>query len=195
MQIKDLDPFFEKLAKKIKTPIQVYLTGGIAALYWGGRRPTVDLDFALQSDENWDEISKIFMEQGEREKIVLEFSEDISRWGMVGFSDYKKGAKLFKTWGQVKVYFLDPIIWSVGKMNRYTGDDNADMVAVFKKQNVDPEKAIQIWSQAFLESPRSTELGLFKKKVGDFLTHSGPKIWGNSFESNDLIKKFYQLIS
>ncbi len=195
MKIKELEQFFEKLALKITTPVQIYLTGGIAALYWGGRRPTVDLDFALQADANWDEISKILIEQGEREGIPLEFTEDISRWGMVGFGDFKKGAKLFKQWGEFQVYFLDPIIWSVGKMNRYTGDDIADMVAVFKKQKIDAKKAIQIWSQAFLESPRSTELGLFKKKVLDFLSHSGPKIWGPSFDSKKSALKFCQLIS
>lgn len=190
MRKSDLSRFFKTAAQQIQVPVKVYLTGGVAAWFWGGIRPTIDLDFALKTEDHWEEIAEVFREVSDQLNIPVEFSEDISRWGMIGFPQFEKNAKFYQRWGKIRVYFLDPLVWSVGKMARYTSDDVADLEAVFKKQKVSPKKVIQIWARAFRESPRSTEQSLFQKKVADFLKHSGPKIWGKTFDAETLIATF-----
>lgn len=190
MRKSDLSKFFKAVAQRVQVPVSVYLTGGIAAWFWGGTRPTLDLDFALKAGNHWEDIAEIFREVSAQLNIPVEFSEDISRWGMIGISQFEKGAKFYQRWGKIRVYFLDPLVWSVGKMARYTSDDVADLEAVFKKQKVTPKRAIQIWARAFRESPRSTEQSLFQKKVADFFKHSGPKIWGKTLDADALTTTF-----
>lgn len=190
MRKSDLTKFFQTAAKQINTPVKIYLTGGVAAWYWGGTRPTLDIDFALKAGKNWDEVANVFRKVSDQLGIATEFSEDISRWGMIGYPNFERGAKFYRRWGTIEVYFLNPLAWSVGKLARYTSDDVADLEAVFIKQKLDPKKAIKIWAQAHRESPLSTEQGLFQKKVADFLKHSGRKIWGKDFDNKFLEELF-----
>src|SRR3990167_9824868 len=115
MRKKDIDRFFLKVSSRIKIPFQIYLTGGVASWFLGGNRPTHDIDFALKTKKEWEQIEQIIREVSRELSIAVEFSEDISRWGMIGISDFEKGAKLYKRFGSIDVYILDPLIWSVGK--------------------------------------------------------------------------------
>lgn len=178
MKKSDLDKFFHAVGERIQWPVEIYLTGGVLAWFFGGVRPTQDLDFALQAGKKWNETATIFKQISRAQSLPIEFSEDISRWGMIGYPDFKEGAKLYKKFGTVKVFFLDPVIWSVGKMARYTSDDVADMVAVFKKQQPSKAKVKRIWQEALKQSPRSSESHLFQKKIEDFFKHYERKIWG-----------------
>lgn len=194
MKKRDLDKFFKAVAEKIQISVKVYLTGGVAAWFYGGTRPTLDVDFALKVGQDWDEVATIFREISRQQGIAVEFSEDISRWGMIGYPQFEKGAQFYQRWGNLQVYFLDPVIWSVGKIARYTNDDISDVEAVFKKQKVDPGLAMKIWAEAHRKSPRSTEQGLFAKKVEDFLRNSGPRVWGRGFEVSKYRDRFSRSI-
>ncbi len=182
MKKSDVNHFFTLLAQKTKNPLKIYLTGGVAAWLMGGNRPTEDIDFALQNfHDSWEKIEQLVREVSQQTGIFVEFSEDISRWGMIGYSRFIEKAFLYQKFGTIHVYYLEPTIWSVGKISRYTADDTTDMEIVFKKQKVKPEKLLKTWATALRESPPSSEKGLFIKKVADFLKHSGLKIWGNHF--------------
>jgi len=190
MKKSDLDKFFLEVEKRLQQPVEIYLTGGVLAWFYGGVRPTLDIDFALKTGGKWEEASRVLREVGQRLGIPLEYSEDISRWGMIGYSNFTEGARLYKKFGALSVYTLDPLVWSVGKLSRYTADDLSDLLAVFKKQKPDPDKVVRVWAQALLESPRSTEHHLFVKKVEDFLSFHGKEIWGKSFDFSKRIEDF-----
>ncbi len=190
MKKTDLDKFFSEVAKELQQPTQIFLTGGVLAWFYGGVRPTIDIDFALKTEGKWEESSLILRKVGQRLGIPLEYSEDISRWGMIGLSGFTEGARPYKTFGKLSVFLLDPVIWSIGKLSRYTADDLSDLVAVFKNQKPDPARTVQIWAQALLESPRSSEHHLFVKKIEDFLSFHGKEIWGKDFDSRRLLDDF-----
>jgi hypothetical protein len=195
MKKSSIHHFFKKLSHRIDQPIRIYLTGGIAAWFLGGVRPTQDIDFALLTKSDWAKISEQILRLSKEENIPVQFTEDISRWGMIGFKNFKKGAKRYQKFGHVEVYLLDPLIWSVGKIARYTQDDLEDMIAVFKKQKCTPQNVINTWVQALQESPRSSEHHLFIKKVEDFLKNAGPKIWGKKFNPEITFQLFRKKIS
>ncbi|HCU24743.1 MAG TPA: hypothetical protein DF383_06980 [Deltaproteobacteria bacterium] len=194
MKRSQLDKYFREVGAKAPAPLRIYLTGGVLAWFYGKVRPTQDLDFALKTHASWDEVSTLLKTAALQEGIAVEFSEDISRWGMVGYSHYEKGARLYKSFGKLKVFLLDPVAWSVGKLSRYTSDDLADLVSVFRKQKPPLSAALRIWTQALLESPPSSEQGLFIKKVGDFLSRHGKDIWGRKFSAEKTLQNFHLLL-
>jgi hypothetical protein len=44
MKVRDIRRFFEELDRPIDTPVQILLTGGVAAILWGVRRATYDVE-------------------------------------------------------------------------------------------------------------------------------------------------------
>lgn len=195
MKKTDIDRFFKLLSQKTKEPLKIYLTGGVAAWLMGGNRPTEDIDFSLQNFHSpWEKVEQLIREVSQQTGIFVEFSEDISRWGMIGYPKFIKEASLYNKFGTIYVYYLEPTIWSVGKISRYTADDISDMEIVFRKKKIKPEKLLKTWAIALHESPPSSEKRLFIKKIADFLKNSGPKIWGANFNIEKSIQTFNKLI-
>lgn len=189
MRKSDVDRFFRELSRSVRVPVKVYLTGGIASWFWGGERPTADIDFGLKVEQDQGEVGDLIVETSRRLSIPVQFSEDIGRWGMVGVRHYEKGARLHRRFGQVTVYLLDPVIWSIGKISRYYQSDVADLVAVFRRQKPDPGQVVQCWRRALLESPQSTAQLLFQKTAEDFLTTYGKAIWGRGFDPDKYVRR------
>lgn len=188
-----LDAFFLKIDKGLSVPASIFLTGGVASWLMGGTRPTEDIDFALKStalEETDAHIQKVSNEC----RIKVEYSEDISRWGMVGYPNFWEKAQLYKKFGQLSVYVLEPTIWSVGKLERSLETDISDIVVVFKSQKVRAHQAIRTWTIAIQKSPLSTEKGFFIKKVNYFLKTSGKKVWGKGFNAEEAFSAFQKAI-
>lgn len=187
---KYLESFFEALGKKLKAPVKIYLTGGVAAWYWGQVRPTVDLDFALEAPAAWEQTEKILIALSQKMKIPLQFSEDISRWGLIGYSNFKEEAKFLGKWNLLEVYVLSVAVWSVGKLSRYEVQDVEDLQRVFKKQKPSLEALLKVWKKALQDSPRSSASFQFVKRVEDFLKNYGKIIWGKSFDYKNAHQAF-----
>ena len=183
MNRRSIEQFFKKLGENVGHPARIYLTGGIASWFWGGERPTEDIDFGLQVPGGaFPEIEKSILDLSQSLKVPVQFSEDIGRWGTVGLSDYRKGAKLHRKFGKVSVYLLDPAVWSVGKINRYYQSDVADLRKVLRSQKVGLSKLLKTWARALKESPRSSHHALFVKTARDFLKNYGKEVWGRGFQ-------------
>ena len=191
MRKGDMDRFFKEAAKEIKTPVRVYITGGVASWFMGGNRPTEDIDFGFTAGgKKESEVARIFGAVSRRLGIAIQFSEDIRRWGMIDLPDYETKAKFYRRFGKVSVHFLDIGSWSIGKISRYYASDVSDLVAVFKKQKPNPRGLVKLWARALKKSPRSSEQFLFVKNVEDFLKYYGLKIWGHCFDSKKMIALF-----
>lgn len=190
MRRGDLDRFLLVLSKRVQKPMKIYLTGGVAAWILGGVRPTEDVDFGVECGQEWCEVEKGIGDVSREVGVPVEFSEDISRWGLVGFSNFKKGARLYRRYGSLKVYVLDPVIWSVGKLNRYLASDIDDVIHVFKKNKPPFLKVLRIWGEALKQSPKSTGHLLFVRHVEDFLKTLGGKVWGRKFDAGKAIVQF-----
>ncbi len=66
--------------------------------------------------------------------IQANYAEDIDRWGMVTLLDYRNNTKLYKKYGKLALWVLDPAYWSIGKMTRFIDPDIQDMIQVFRKK-------------------------------------------------------------
>lgn len=191
MRKGDIDRFFREVAKEIKNPIRIFITGGVASWFMGGSRPTGDIDFGLRvKGKGRGGLHEIFGSVSRKLGIAVEFSEDIGRWGMIDLPNYEKRAVFYKQFGRVSISILDIGSWSIGKLCRYYASDVSDLVAVFKKQKPDLRRLIRLWAQALKKSPRSSEQFLFVKNIEDFLGEYGPNIWGRRFQKEKMIALF-----
>lgn len=193
MKKSDIDIFFKELGKELKKPAKIWLTGGAASLLLGGVRPTMDVDFAFSGGGSLDQFEININKAHQKSGLNAEYAEDIDRWSMISFLDYKKHSTLYKKIGKIQVFILDPEYWSIGKITRYLDSDVSDMVAVFKKQKTTPDQLIKVWAQALKKSPKSEALFHFKKHVEHFLKAHGTKIWGNKFVEQIFCEKFRTL--
>ena len=182
MQQRQLENFFRDLGSLLVLPLKIYITGGVLAWHFGGQRPTEDIDFAIKSLQDETELSQLLFDLAKKHRIALEFSSDISRWGMVGYKKIEKNAIFYKRYGRLRVYYLNPVVWSVGKMGRYLKQDIEDLLLVFKKVRPSWKKLIRVWSDALRESPASSEKALFVKRAEYFLLRYGKEVWGEKFD-------------
>jgi hypothetical protein len=176
MTKKDIDRFFEEFAKRCARPIEIYLTGGIAAWFLGGNRPTRDIDFAVSDGS--EEVARSLDQVSRELEIPIQYSDDIQRWGMINLPALYEGAALHKKFGSVAVYLLAPEKWAIGKLNRYLESDLEDLTNVFRKQKPELQKTLAYWRRALRESPASPQQSLFKHQVNHFLKNYGKSIWG-----------------
>jgi len=190
---KTLDLFFKTLSEEWPHPTEILLLGGAAGLVVGSSRPTRDIDFEVSfasKHADREGFESAIQRIQERIGIDAQFSEDVSRWSMISFLDYSKHRKPFKRYGKIKVFFLDPPYWSIGKVSRYWDQDIRDMIFVFSKYKVDPMRLARLWQKALKESPLSDRLFSTKKQMHDFFKTNGRKIWGNSCPLEKILPLF-----
>ena len=196
MNPKEIERFFKGVAKDFPRDATVYLTGAAAGALMGGVRPSLDVDFGVElGDEDpkrWEEFVGAVEKNKALTGLGSNYDEDIDRWGMITLMDYRKHAELFKQYGKLKLKVLEPAYWSIGKMTRYLQPDIEDMERVFRKKKVKAALLAEVWGKALKSSPRSASLLLFRKQVEDFFAHSGPKIWGKSFDSSGAVEDFHR---
>lgn len=188
MRKGDIDRYFREVARVMNLPVSVYLTGGVASWFMGGGRPTRDIDFGFRvSGRGAGSVGPLLGAVSERMGIPVQFSEDISRWGMIDLPDYEKKATFYKRFGKVSVYLLDVGSWSIGKLSRYYESDVSDLVAVLKRQRPNPRGLLKLWAHALKKSPRSSEQFLFVRNIQDFMNHYSAKIWGRRIDAKELL--------
>lgn len=196
MNKNQIDRFFKVLANQFNEEAIVILTGAAAGAILGHIRPSVDIDFSIElikhNDTSWEKLDMAISNVVKLTGIQANYAEDIDRWGLISLLDYKRHTHYYKRFGRLSVRLLDPVYWSIGKMTRYLDPDIRDMVQVFKKQHIPPDKLVYTWGRAIKKSPRSTALIQFRKQVEDFLFSYGRAIWGKDFNSVRFIQLFHK---
>ncbi len=196
MTPQEIDRFFRTLAKQSDEPLKVILTGAAAGAVWGHVRPSVDIDFAIEltrgNERTWQKVEEALQKTVKLAGIPANYAQDIDRWGQISLLDYKKHITLYKRFGSVAVYTLDPAYWSIGKITRYLDPDIKDLVAAFSRSKIDVRLAVRIWGEALRQSPPSTERFQFRQHVEDFMQTYGRRIWGKKFVSGPALKEFYR---
>jgi len=196
MDIRQIEQFFKIIDAGFGQDAKVILTGAAAGTIWGSTRPSMDIDFAIeinnQSEANWQQLESAIRKAIDKTGIQANYAEDIDRWGMITLLDYKSNIKLYKKYGKLALMVLDPAYWSIGKMTRFIDPDIQDMIQVFRKKKSSPKKLAEVWGKALKESPRSTTLIRFRRQVESFLKSYGTKIWGKKFNSSTAVKQFHK---
>ncbi len=193
MRPKDIDRFFRVFAQDLQTPVKIILTGGGVALLRGGMRVTYDLDFQIQLPSRPKERNRC--EQALRKAaqvtgITPQYAEDIDRWSSIAMPRPLRKPILYKRFGLVRVYLLDPLLWSIGKLTRFLESDIEDLGVVLKKVKPNPRMAVQVWGQALAQSPASSVQAQFKQQVLYFLKMHARLVWGKQVNPESLAEIF-----
>jgi hypothetical protein len=194
MDKRQIDRFFRIVDAEFRDRARAILTGAAAGNILGGTRPSMDVDFEIElmslNEESWRKLESAIQKAVRETGIQANYTEDIDRWGMITLLDYRKNATLYKKYGKLALYVLDPAYWSIGKMTRFLNPDIQDMIQVFRKKKVSPSKLARVWGKALKESPRSTDLARFRRHVEGFFESYGRKIWGSGFDPAEVIRQF-----
>lgn len=194
MNKAQIDRFFQALAGELDEPARIILTGAAAGSLMGSKRPSVDIDFAIELARKdrrlWSKVTGAVERASRMTATETNYLDDIDRWGTITLLDYRKHARPYRRFGKLTVSVLDPVYWSIGKITRYLDPDIGDLEAVLRRQRVRPEALTQLWAKALRKSPLSPALVLFRKQAEHFLRRSGPRIWGRKFNPEKTIKAF-----
>jgi hypothetical protein len=193
MSPRQIERFFRILSQEAPFPATAILTGAAAAALWGHVRPSLDIDFAVQlrrpSAERWRILEEAIEQAVRRAGISVNYAEDIDRWSAVSLLDYRRHTRRYRRFGQLEVRLLDPAYWSIGKIGRYLEPDIQDLVAVFTRRRVAPERVLSVWSRALRESPRSLAVTQFARQAEHFLRSYGARIWGARFDAERAVTR------
>ncbi len=196
MSPQQIKHFFQVLDKHLSDPVRVILTGAAAAALWGGVRPSMDIDFAIEpkrknrkSSQRIDQALACAMQLT---GIPANYAQDIDRWGMISLLDYRKHVVPYQRLEKVELFLLDPAYWAIGKITRYLDPDVQDLVAVFKKQKISFKKIVTVWGRALRESAPSSQRFQFRQHAENFLKVYGRKIWGRAFDLEETVKEFHR---
>ena len=200
MNQRQIARFFEILADRFDEECQIILTGAAAGALYGRVRPTADIDFSLKLkkksargyEQSWQRFAKAIRETGVRTGIAAQYGEDIDHWSSITLLDYQKHKYLFRRFGKIKVYLMEPSYWAIGKLGRYLDSDIRDLVHVLKKTDTSWQALAPLLGKALRESPKSTACFSFRKQVEDFLKTYGRQIWGKNYSPEKAVKQFHE---
>ena len=191
-----IDLFFMELNRELDRPADVIVTGAAAGALLGSVRPSVDIDFEMRvrsKKAGGKPADQAVRAAASRVGIATNYSEDISRWSMIDFLDYRKQALPYKKIGLLDVKFMAPEYWTIGKMVRYWELDVQDVRKVIRKRKISPDELVSLWARALRASPLSQACGEFRDHVTDFLKRYGKRLWGSAFDADAALDVFDRL--
>ncbi|MCA9396968.1 MAG: hypothetical protein KC649_07330 [Candidatus Omnitrophica bacterium] len=186
-----IERYFKELSEEYDKPCKVILSGAAAGALYGNVRPTSDVDFELKT-EDWEGFETAAKSVGKLMAIDAQYSEDIDKWSMITYLDYKNHTYLYKKFGNLEVHLMEPAYWAIGKLTRFLDSDIQDLIKVFKDASVSWKAVADVAGRALKASPKSTSCSLFKKQTEHFLTAFGKKIWGADYDSQKALEAFHQ---
>lgn len=195
MTSREIDAFFQCLAKHVNRPVRIILTGAAAGAIWGRVRPSIDIDFAIEwrgGQGGWPAIEEALTRTQKLTGIPAQYAQDIDRWGQISLLDYKKHTSLYKRFGDVEVHTLDPAYWSIGKVARYLDPDIQDLADALSRKKIPVKRLVRVWGEAVKKSPPSTAVFEFRTHAEHFLKAYGRKIWGSAFDAESAVRELYQ---
>ena len=200
MQKNIIDLFFIELDRGLSKPASVILTGAAAGAIYGNVRQSVDIDFEIRlkktknGGRDRDEIVQgLIREVSSKLGIAANYSDDISRWSMINYLNYRKTSIPYKKIGQIDIRLMAPDYWTVGKMTRFFEIDVKDLIKVIRKKRLPARRLVSLWARALRASPLSLAKGQFRRNVENFLNMHGKKLWGRAFDREKAINDFRRL--
>jgi hypothetical protein len=195
MNLKHAESYFAALAKEVETPLVLALTGGIASNILADERTTDDIDFAILRyvKKDWPATETLLRRLAKKHGIAIQYHEDIGRWSMVSFLDWRKHSLPYKKAGMLEVRVLDPYYWSIGKITRGTERDLKDLRAVIRKRGLDWKKLARLWARALRESPISIRLSNVLRQMELFLRESKKNVFEKGYNPEKAVGYFKKL--
>jgi hypothetical protein len=190
----DLTAFLAALARRLRFPARIVLTGGCEAMLLGGTRPTGDVDFgvAVRGEDRWPAMEAAILAAANDAGVAVQYSTDIDRWSSVAIPPRRLKTRRLRQVGPLAVHLLDPACWAVYKLARYLDADVDDLRRVLRHERVPALALARLCGESLRASPRSTQLFAFRCHVEHFFAAHGPSIWGKRFDPARAIGVFHR---
>jgi hypothetical protein len=190
-----IDAFFRELDRELRQKADVILVGASAGALMGHIRPSVDIDFEIRLSNDHHlyppaDLEAVIKKVSYKIGVAVNFSENISRWSMISFLDYRATAVFYKRFGQLKVKLIAPEYWTIGKMARFLELDIQDMIKIIHKKKLKSGRLLSVWKAALEDSDLCLELGQFRDHVSFFMKKYGKKLWGKAFDEKKSLENF-----
>src|SRR3989338_3441186 len=100
--------FFTVMARALDAPATVVLTGAAAGTLMGAGRPSLDVDFAVvlpwgRPAVPWSRVEQAVQAATRQTGIAAQFAEDISRWSLISFLEYRRHTRPYRRFGRLDV--------------------------------------------------------------------------------------------
>ena len=190
-----IDLFFLALSKKTDKDTEVIITGAAAGALFGYSRPSLDIDFEIRQKRERDAayleyLDNVVREISARMGIDINYGEDIGRWSMIDYLDYRNKTIPYKKIGHLDIRVMAPEYWTIGKMARFLEIDTEDIVQVVRKKKLDAQEMADLWARALKASPMSLAKRDFIDHVRTFIKTYGKRAWANKFDAERALAKF-----
>lgn len=174
IQKEKIDLFFQKISEKCPAVIgTIYVTGGAALILYGIPLMTVGIDFEIPEGLSEEKIMAVSKEMG----IPVQFGTDIERWGMTALAGYREQSKPYKSFGGLTVKIVDPLNLIAPKLSRFLDRDIEDVKVLIENFKISRHQLLEHLKQVYARSPISTEKGLFRNQVAQFLKDYQQELW------------------
>ena len=163
-RLRDLKKIVDFL-KSRDEKITLIIAGGFARYFYGIPRFTEDIDAEIHCSE---ETYELLLSFAEKEKILLNVGEDISRWGLITLPEgYRERAITVMEEGNVTVKVLEEVDYVLSKLSRGTAIDEEDALEVCRIKGITPERIRERMKKMHL--PRDPETRFFLERMERFL--------------------------
>jgi len=194
MNPRQIDRFFQLLAREFARPATIIMTGAAAGSILGHIRPSRDIDFALilprRSAQAWAAAERAIAQTERLTGIAVNYAEDIDRWSQITFLNYQRHSWFYRRFGTLQVRVMDPLHWSIGKVSRHLLLDERDLVAVLRQHRPPAARLVRLWATALRRSPRSPILTETRRRMEWFVRTHGRTIWGPRFDPDQALRLF-----
>lgn len=196
MTERDVDRFFQCLQARWSQAVDILLFGGCAAIVQTHPRATRDIDIEIQWPDGREDaarsqaILKAIDEAEAEANVEVQAGERVSHWSMIDWGEYRSHQHLWKRFGGVGVFLLEPEYFALTKLARSSEVDLQDIRHVFAARRGSWELLARACGKALRASPPSTAQAPFRRMVEHFFTTEGPAIWGKKFDPAAAIALF-----
>ncbi len=126
-----IELFLQRLGRQFNRPGRIYLVGGTTMVYEGLRQQTLDIDLAIEVD-NQDHSAIIAVVRELKNTLSLNIEEASPADFIPLPGGYKERSQYVGRYGQLDVFHFDLYSTALSKIERGTGEDISDVIALLQ---------------------------------------------------------------
>lgn len=131
-----IELFLQRLGRQFSRPGRIYLVGGTTMVYEGLRQQTLDIDLAIEVD-NQDHSAFIAVVRELKNSLSLNI-EEASPGDFIPLpAGYRERSQYIGRYGQLDVFHFDLYSVALSKIERGTGEDLSDVLALLQNGHLE----------------------------------------------------------
>lgn len=141
-----IELFLQRLGRQFNRPGRIYLVGGTTMVYEGLRQQTLDIDLAIEVD-NQDHSAFIAVVRELKNSLSLNI-EEASPGDFIPLpAGYRERSQYVGRYGQLDVFHFDLYSVALSKIERGTGEDLSDVLALLQNGHLEMAELTQYFHE------------------------------------------------